>query len=164
MKKKKEDQFIRENNEKKALKLAFKGLRQQINKEIVRVKRFRKRFDKTTKTTLLLGINHYNLVCDVLESSLGLLEMDDLDASDHSPFGGESSELKIWSIPIYLSTDDTNKDLVEVIVSAGDYFTQFGSVCEEGAALFDTGFSKRMDGYISKLPDSAKFKRVSEGD
>jgi len=143
------DNFIRHNNEIKALKLAYQDLKTKINKELVKARRTDFKY-VSVRQALLLGKKHCALLVELMERSLS-----ELDDSEFDPFNDEKSHLKLWGLPIYVSMEDDER--VEIISSFGnldhvDYITEGGLF--GGKSLVD------MDVLISKLPDNKKFKRV----
>ena len=153
----KEDRFIRENNEKTALRLAFKELRQRISKEMVRVRRL-KHTAPTKNTVLVLGVECYNLLFDAVEGSLdgGIVNMHKIDFMDD-----KKSTVTIYDMPIYVSV--SNEDLVEIVISGAGLLSygDLGDFKTLGEWKMGSGdYNKRMDKYISKLPEGAKFKRI----
>ncbi len=145
MKKKKEDQFIRLNNEKKALKLALKSLLGRMNKELLLAKRARHLRGNNVELAWLLGTDNYNLLFDVLYGS-----MDEVGVINVNGF-------IIWGLPVYVSYN--TKDVVEIIVT-GHSLVNEDVILHDSEKFGDFGDEERMDKYISKLPENAKFKRV----
>lgn len=147
-----EDNFIRENNEKKALKLAFSELLKHVSAELLRTKRS-KYSDRTMEFALLLGTDHYNLLLDAsLYPGVDVMDLSELDV-----FGFKKSNIKLYGLPVYVSLN--NKDLVEVIITAGSLMNN-ETVFHESIKLCDRGDKERMEKYISKLPESVRFRRV----
>lgn len=144
-----EDKFIRENNEKKALKLAFKELRKKINVEITKGSRT---FGRNCKKFLVLGKNHAHLLYEMM--GRGIDEDGDLDISDLDMFNYVTSELKFFDVSIYVTPED---DVVMVVASLGNLFDSafMNPFCKQS-----NKFHLDLGALIDELPNSAKFKKV----
>lgn len=148
------DKFIQENNEKKAIKLVYKELLHDINVKILDAKR---RLDiDTSKASLLLGINQYNVLYDTLSMSI---EDDSVDISGLDLMHVLSNNvIKIWGMPIYVSPFDD--DLVSIIIASGNV------IATNPDGLFtrdkDNDYRARLAKYIAKLPENSIFKKVGE--
>jgi len=143
------DKFIKENNEKKALKLAFKNLRKKINVEITKGSRT---FGRNCKNFLVLGQNHAHLLYEMIGRGLG--DDEDLNISDLDMFDYTTSELKFYDVPIYVTPEE---DVIVVVASLGNLFdsTFMNPFCKES-----NKFHLDIDALIDELPDSAKFKKI----
>ena len=145
------DNFIRHNNEIKALKLAYQELKTKINNELVKARREDPHY-VSARQAVLLGRKHCALLVRLLEEPLSDC---DFDVSDFDPYDDKKSQLKMWSLPIYISMEDD--EMVKIISLFGsldhvDYMAGRGFFGEK--PLVD------MDALIEKLPDNKKFKRV----
>ena len=149
----KNDKFIRENNEKKALKLAYKKLLERINDELTKSRRL---FGGNVKRIIVLGKNNARLLFAVLEKNLD--GENPLDLKNLDFFDFESSKLQLWGCPIYVADGE---NIVMVVASLGNLVDN--SFMEPFITLStNTTINPYvdMDALIDKLPKEAKFKRI----
>lgn len=144
-----EDKFIRENNEKKALKLAFKELRKKINVEITKGSRT---FGRNCKKFLVLSKNHALLLYEILGRGLDYSE--DLDITDLDMFDYTTSEIKLFGVPVYVSSED---DIIMVVASLGNLFD---GVFMNPFCKSSNKFCLDINALIDKLPEGDRLKEV----
>lgn len=149
------DAFIEYNHKMKAIKLAYKKLTMEINKESLKAKR---NFPDS-KLTLLLGRKHCALFFMAMGRSLDSVDIGEIDVSGVDPFNTDVSDLELWGMSIYVSMEDDYK--IEIIRNLGGindesdlHFSDEPWIGLSRAPLID------IEGLINDLPDNMKIKRA----
>jgi len=159
--------FIIENNEKKALKHAYKKLLKKINAEIIKA---HKNFGSTTKEVLILGRNYAHLLMEVAERSLdtataetsdGIKEYSPVNLDSLNLFDQEKSDVKIWGLPVYVTLED---DVVLIVMNMSGlvenpYMRSFRRKHPGGKTFY--GATIDMEALIADLPPEKRVKKIS---
>jgi len=138
--------FIDENNEKKALRHAYKKLNVEINREFTNTVR---QFGTTSKKILILGKNHAHLLLAVAEQSLDTVDPIDFDSLNL--FNLKESDVGIWGLSIYVTPED---DVVKVVINMSSLVDNPRIFVEHAEECVD------MEALIADLPDEKKFRKV----
>ena len=153
------DSFIKYNHENKALKLAYKKLKNEISEKLLEAHRkfFR---HKHINRALLLGRKHCALLFMFMEGE-GQPDYD-VNIEDINFVDTSISEIKLWGMSIYVSIEDDYK--IEIIGNLGSLDGE-GDLHTEEDEPNDVGLYWKkplinIDELIDNLPDNMKIKRI----
>ena len=131
------ESIIELNNEKRALKYAYKKLTSKISEKILKAKR---EFDSSDSLSILLGKKYCALLVQSVTNPFNGIEV---DLDNYSVFDNKISELKLWGFLIHMSKKDDYT--IEIIASLG-------------SIDFSTPGGIDMNELINDLPDNLRMK------